>query len=160
MENTEAQQIETEQGAMRTPVQSEGEAGSDGPVKTSARPAIVRQGFFYLVVGCTSALIELVLFQVLYQFGICSVEVSNIIALVTATTYNFILNGRVTFKGVTSPMRSLIKYLILFAFNMTFTTFTISWLVGMGWDSLIAKLCTMACVVLWNFVLYRKVVFT
>lgn len=121
---------------------------------------VARQGFFYLVVGITSALIELVLFQVLYRLGICSVEASNIIALVCSTTYNFILNGRVTFKGVRNPAWSLVKYLILFAFNMTFTTFAISWLVGMGWDSLIAKLCTMACVVLWNFVLYRKVVFT
>ena len=50
-------------------------------------------------------------------------------------------------------------YLILFAFNMAFSTLAISWLVGFGVHSILAKLATMVCITLWNFVLYRKVIF-
>ncbi|WP_165251902.1 GtrA family protein [Adlercreutzia sp. ZJ304] len=124
-----------------------------------AKTSILRQGALYIFVGVSSALIELILFQLLYHFEILNVELSNIVAVVIATIYNFLLNGTVTFKGTKNPLLSLVKYLLLFAFNLAFTTITISFLVSIGWDSLIAKLITMACVVLWNFVLYRKVVF-
>jgi putative flippase GtrA len=121
---------------------------------------LLRQGFFYVVVGTTSALIELVLFQILYSLIGLNYATSNITALTTSTAYNFLLNGRVTFKGVSNKVKCLIKYLILFAFNSTFTTLAIGFLLGLGWHSLIAKLATMCCVVLWNFILYRKVIFT
>jgi putative flippase GtrA len=121
---------------------------------------LLRQGFLYVVVGTSSALIELVLFQVLYTIVGINYAAANITALVTSTAYNFLLNGRITFKGVTNKLWCLVKYLILFAFNTTFTTLAIGFLLGYGWPSLIAKLATMCCVVLWNFVLYRKVIFT
>jgi putative flippase GtrA len=128
-------------------------------LEDAEKKKLLHQGFFYLVVGITSALIELVLFQVLYTLIGLDYAPSNIIALTTSTAYNFVLNGRVTFKGVQNKVRCLIKYLLLFAFNTTFTTCAIGFLLGFGWPSIIAKLCTMACVVLWNFVLYRKVIF-
>lgn len=118
-----------------------------------------RQGFFYLVIGVSSALIELLLFQLLYEVLKLPVEPSNVIAVITATTFNFLMNKSVTFKGTSNPLRSLILYLLLFAFNTTFSTLTIRALVGMGVHSFFAKIFTMACIVLWNFVLYRKVVF-
>lgn len=129
------------------------------PPPESGKAHLARQGGLYLFVGVTSALIELVLFQALYQFGVLGVELANIVAVVVSTTYNFTLNGRVTFQAQGNKAWCLVKYLILFAFNTTFTTVTIAWLVGAGVSSLVAKLATMCCVVLWNFVLYRKVVF-
>lgn len=131
------------------------------PSDKDANPnrSIAHQGVLYIFVGVTSALVEVVLFQVLYQFGILSIELSNVVALMVSTSYNFLLNGRVTFQAQGNKAKCLVKYLILFAFNVAFTTMAIAWLVSMGWDSLIAKLATMCCVVLWNFVLYRKVVF-
>ena len=50
-------------------------------------------------------------------------------------------------------------YLVLFAFNTTFSTLAITWLVSLGLHSAVAKLMTMVCIVMWNFVLYRKVIF-
>lgn len=123
------------------------------------KQTLKHQGTWYVVVGVSSALIELTLFQNLYSFSPLSVEPSNVIAVVIATTYNFILNRRVTFEGTSNPLRSLVLYLLLFAFNTTFSTTVISFLVSAGWHSLLAKVFTMLCIVLWNFILYRKVIF-
>ena len=124
-----------------------------------SKDTLRHQGFFYVVVGISSALIELVLFQGLYALAGMPVEPSNVIAVVTSTTFNFLMNRSVTFKGTSNPLRSLVLYLLLFAFNTTFSTLVIRTLVGMGWHSLAAKLATMCCIVLWNFALYRTVIF-
>ena len=113
----------------------------------------------YLLAGGGSALLELVLFQGLYQLAGLPIEPSNVIAVVTATALNFLVNRNVTFKSTSNPVRSLALYVLLFAFNTTFSTLAIRALVDVGWPSLVAKLATMVCIVLWNFVLYRKVVF-
>lgn len=113
----------------------------------------------YLGVGAMTAFLELVLFQGLYSSGIVGVAPANVIAVLTSATVNFLVNGNVTFKGLQNPVRSLIKYAILFVFNTIFSTTVISLLVSIGWPSFVAKVLTMLCVVTWNFILYRKVVF-
>lgn len=126
---------------------------------SNTNDSIGRQGILYLIVGVSSALIEVVVFQSLYVFGLLSVGMSNVVAVVLSTAYNFMLNGRITFRAQGNKVLSLVKYLMLLLFNICFTTFSISWLVSMGCESLIAKIGTMGCVALWNFVLYRKFVF-
>jgi putative flippase GtrA len=64
-----------------------------------------------------------------------------------------------TFKSAASLPKSIALYLVLFAFNQLFSNFAIVWLIGLGLPALFAKVITMGCIVLWNFVLYRKVVF-
>lgn len=115
-----------------------------------------KQGIGYLLVGCGSALIELGLFQVLYGLIGLNVSIANIVAVVCATAFNFLTNQRVTFKSALNPVQSLARYLLLFAFNTTFTTCAITYLVSLGLNGLIAKFATMCCVVCWNFFLYKS----
>ena len=122
------------------------------------REGIAHQGVLYLGVGAMTAFLELVLFQGLYSSGIVGVAPANVIAVLTSAAVNFLVNGNVTFKGLQNPVRSLIKYAILFVFNTIFSTAVISLLVSIGWPSFVAKVLTMLCVVTWNFILYRKVV--
>lgn len=119
----------------------------------------IKQAASYLLVGGFSALIELVLFQGLYALTPIGIAAANLIAVLSSTVFNFTVNRSVTFKSAGSPVFSLILYLMLFAFNMTFSTLVIAWLVDLGIHSIAAKIVTMACIMLWNFVLYRKVVF-
>ena len=84
---------------------------------------------------------------------------ANVTAVVVSTVFNFLVNRNVTFKSTSNPLRSLVLYLILFALNTTFSTVAISLLAAHGVYPLVAKVCTMACIVLWNFVLYKKVIF-
>lgn len=118
-----------------------------------------RQAIAYVAVGGGTALLELVVFQGLYALSPLGVVGSNVIAVIIATICNFVLNGTTTFKTCSNWIRSAILYTLLFLFNTTFSTLTIGWLINAGAPSLMAKLSTMICIVVWNFFLYKKVVF-
>ena len=113
----------------------------------------------YLLVGGGTALLELVIFSMLYYAMMLDPAIANIVAVAIATITNFLLNGAVTFRGSSNLLRSVILYILLFVFNTCFSTFTISYLVGIGLPALLVKLATMVCIVIWNYVLYKKVVF-
>lgn len=118
-----------------------------------------RQGIAYVLVGGGTALLELGLFQVLFELLKLPLAVSNVSATVVATAVNFLLNRNVTFKSTSNPVRSLVLYIVLFGANMAISTLMIGVLVGLGIPSAVAKLIMQACVVVWNFVLYRKIIF-
>lgn len=113
----------------------------------------------YLTVGGGTALLELVLFQVLYYLAGWDVAVANVCAVITATLCNFLLNRGFTFKSTANPVRSAVLYVILFAFNTCFSTTVIALLVAHAFNATLAKLITMACIVCWNYVMYHKVIF-
>ncbi|MDR2736129.1 MAG: GtrA family protein [Gracilibacteraceae bacterium] len=112
----------------------------------------------YLLIGGGTAAVEFVLFAVLS--GIIPISPANVIAVTLATVGNFLLNGRWAFRQTRNIRRSAVLYLILFGLNLLFSTLTIKFLVeAFGVSKALAKLGTMVCIVCWNFILYRKVVF-
>ena len=121
--------------------------------------ALAAQVSKYLGVGAGTALLELALFWVLSSLVQWDVALSNVVAVVVATVTNFLLNRNVTFASTSNPVRSAALYLLLFAFNTAFSTVVISWLASLGAPAIVVKVGTMACIVCWNFVLYRKVIF-
>ncbi|MDR1087798.1 MAG: GtrA family protein [Coriobacteriales bacterium] len=136
------------------------EQDSTGPAaKRATQATVFRQGLRYLVVGFSSAAIELVLFFVLYQVLGIFVVASNVVALTAATVFNFTLSRTWTFQSVQSLPRSLVLYLVLFAWNQFFSSVAIVGLIDLGVPAMLAKVITMGVIVCWNFVLYRKVVF-
>lgn len=137
----------------------EGSAPEKPHATRAQRKPVKVQGIRYILVGLSSAVIELILFQGLFTVIGWGVAPSNITAVVCSTTFNFLMSRNWTFQGSSNALRSLLLYLLLFVFNATFTTFAIAFMVDGGVPSLLAKLGTMGCVVLWNFVLYRKVIF-
>ena len=118
----------------------------------------IGQGIRYLLIGGGSALIDVGLFQFLYMFGLGPIP-ANVTSVLVSTVFNFLMNRNVTFKSAANPVRSAVLYLLLLAFNTCFTSWTISMLIGLGWHSLIAKVAALVCTTMWNFVLYRKVIF-
>ena len=118
-----------------------------------------KQLIAYLAIGGGTALLELGIFQALITFLNVDVAIANIIALVVSTTTNFCLNGFVNFKMTSNPFMAAIKYQLLFAANMTFSTFTIKFFSDLGAIPIVVKLITMAMMTTWNFFLYKKVVF-
>lgn len=120
----------------------------------------VKQILVYLLVGGGTAILELALFQILYALTPIGAGVSNVIAVVVATACNFALNGTVTFQHSSNLTRSIVLYCLLFAFNTALSTVVITMADTLGVPPILAKLATMACIVCWNFILYKKVVFT
>lgn len=119
---------------------------------------IRRQFSRYLIVGISSAAIELLMFSILRLLSL-DLTLSNIIAVVMATLFNFFMNRGWSFSTKSKFNRSSILYLALFLLNLTFSTKAIKLMVGLGFIELFAKLITMILITMWNFVLYRKVVF-
>lgn len=127
-------------------------------------PSVRRQFARYLIVGASGAVLEYALFAVLERGFGRSIATSNFIAMAIAVTYNFLMSRFWTFPlegkaGVGDLTRSAVPYVLLFAINNVITTWMIHAAVGAGVDSLVAKLAAMALVVIWNFVLYRTVIF-
>ena len=118
-----------------------------------------RQAVSYLAIGAGTALIELVAFQTLWCLTPLGTTPSNVIAVALATVFNFCLNGSVTFQKVSNLPRSIVMYASLLIFNTAFSSIAITWLISCQIPAFLAKLATMACIVTWNFFLYRKVVF-
>lgn len=112
----------------------------------------------YLFVGGSSSLLELVLFQIFIFLSI-NTSIANVIAVIIATAYNFVLNRSWSFGDQGNAFNSLIRYLILFAFNTTFSTVVITLVSNLGVPAILVKVFTMGCIALWNFFLYRSVVF-
>lgn len=127
--------------------------------KRQNRTALLKQGAKYLTVGVASAAVELLFFSLFYYVLGLSVGFASPASLVLSTVLNFLLSSSWSFKGSTNMKRSALLYTILFVFNTCFSSMASTWIVGMGAPALLAKLITMACIVLWNFVLYRKVIF-
>jgi len=114
----------------------------------------------YIFVGLASALIELVFFVLLNTGFAMDVRFANPIAITCSTAVNFTLNRNYSFKSTAKPYRSALLYILLFLFNQVFSTSLIYMLALQGVLPVIAKTISMACIVAWNFVLYRKVIFT
>ncbi|AGA69130.1 putative membrane protein [Desulfitobacterium dichloroeliminans LMG P-21439] len=84
---------------------------------------------------------------------------ANVIAIGIATGVNFLMNRNWSFSSSARVSRSLCLYLSLILFNMVFTTWMITLLVGWGVMDFWAKFYMMGAATVWNFLLYRKVIF-
>ena len=114
----------------------------------------------YLVIGGGTYLLELGLYSLFYYQFHLSAPVAKIPANVLAATVNFTLNGTLAFRATGHVMRSVMLYLALYLINLVFQFFAIALLVDqLRVPAFFSNLVTQTCVVLWNFVLYRKVVF-
>lgn len=120
---------------------------------------IQKQFLKYLIVGGSSAALELLLFTFLRKAAGFSITISNVTAAVTSTVFNFLVNRGWSFKAASNFIRSVILYLILFFLNTVFSTNAIAFMVSLGVFDVLAKLITMGMITMWNFVLYRRVVF-
>jgi len=84
---------------------------------------------------------------------------ANISAMVVATGVNFLFNRNWSFRSKGKISQSFILYISLILFNMVFTTWLITVLAGWGMADYIAKVLVMGAATLWNFLLYKKVIF-
>lgn len=132
---------------------------SDRLARAREDDRIAAQGVKYLLVGGSSAVLELVLFELLYAVAGLPVAAANVPAVLVATACNYLLHRTFTFGSTRRTGRSLVLYLVLFVANMAISTVAIAWLISLGVPSAIAKVVLQACVATWNFFIMRSVVF-
>ena len=112
----------------------------------------------YIIIGGTSAFCELMLFTIFQIIGM-NIFISNFSSVIISTIINYLLNKFWAFKSQTGSIRSLVLYIGLFIFNITFSSQFIVLLSNVGVKSIVAKFISMILITCWNFVLYKKVVF-
>ncbi|MBE6066729.1 MAG: GtrA family protein [Clostridium lundense] len=113
----------------------------------------------YLFVGGFTAFFEILLYAFLRKVVYLNLTLSNIIATVIATAINFWINRGWSFKSASNLSKSLILYLILFFLNASFSTLAINVMVKLKILDIAAKFITMCMITVWNFVIYRKLIF-
>jgi len=114
----------------------------------------------YLIVGFVSFVSEYGFFAFLFLFLKLNELIANTIALGTIFWLNFLLNKFWSFKSKGNIARQAILYFILFVFNMSFSNVFI-YLSSEVFNiyPLVSKIIAMALIVIWNFLLYKYIIY-
>ncbi len=121
---------------------------------------LLRQLSLYTGAGITSFIAEYGLFLLLFYKGGLAAGVANALAFLVGLGVNFALNRQVVFRGSARKVhKQLVAYSCLAGFNLLVTSFAIQVLVASGIPGYLAKLCLLFVTALWNFALYRKIIF-
>jgi putative flippase GtrA len=114
----------------------------------------------YLVVGILAFLTEYLIFAILYKYITHNDVISNIAAMTTGFFASFILNRTWSFKSRGNAIKQLVLLLALFTANLGISSAFIHY--GselLALSPLVLKFFIMGVIVLWNFLLYKKVIY-
>lgn len=114
----------------------------------------------YLITGLASFSMEYILFIVLYKVIGLWYIISHISVYFIVFWFNFLVNRFWSFKSKNDIRVQLFRYGLLFVFNLFAATaimFILSEVLNIS--PLISKVLVMGMIVLWNFILYRKIIF-
>ena len=113
----------------------------------------------YILSGSAAAVVDIGCYFVLYSFGVWYITasvISGVLAFATA----FLLHKYVVFRKRESFLRHLVKYFTVDMINLAITTGFLYLLVDTaGMDPRPAKFVALVPVVLWNFFIYKFVVY-
>ena len=112
----------------------------------------------WVLVGVTTTVIDYLIFITLYG-PINSVFVVNLISSAVATSLNYFIHHRWTFKSDQNHSRSGVKYLVNLAFWWLVSTSIIKTLIVLSIDPKIAKLVPILLIAPINYFVLNKIVF-
>ena len=113
----------------------------------------------YVISGGFAALFEFVTFSILHWMK-SDLLICQCISYIAGLLVSFSLNKIWVFKSKSKALRQLFQYVLLAIINLLLTSIIISILVdNLKINGYIAKIIVMGCVVAWNFILYKLVIF-
>ncbi len=112
----------------------------------------------WAIVGVTTFIIDYSIFILIYG-RIDSVFVSNFFAAVVATSFNYMMHHRWTFKSEENHSRSTIKYLLTLLFWWLVGTSILKGLIVSGLDPRLAKFIPVIIVTPFNYFVLNYLVF-
>ena len=113
----------------------------------------------YLAIGGFTALLEVVVFRILYAVTNGNVALANISAVAISTCCNFALNRSMTFSSKANPVKSMVRYALLLIFNTFISTNAIALLISHSVSPTISKITMQGCIATWNYFIYKRFVF-
>lgn len=128
---------------------------------SSQKALIVRQLSKYLITGFTAFGLEYLLYLVLYKGFHIHYILSSMVVYALVFMFSFLTNRKWTFQSTGDIKRQTILYLMLFLFNLVVSNlFLLKFFTEVvGMSPLISPFFKMACVVCWNFVIYKWIIY-
>ena len=115
----------------------------------------------YLAVGGLSVVLDVGLLLLLVEVVGVRVPVATTVAFLVCVAVNFGLNRLLAGgTGTTLLGRQVLRYLLLLGANLVVTVLVVSSSQALGLPYLAGKLAVVAASTAWNYVLYRRWVFT
>jgi len=114
----------------------------------------------YVATGLMSVTIEYSLFRLMLDILEIHYLIANTIAYIIVFWFGFLMYKFWVFKSRGNTRRQLILYLVLFTINigaLNGLMYVLSGIVGIPPE--FSKIMAMGSVVLWNFIIYRKVIY-
>lgn len=114
----------------------------------------------YIIVGLISFTIEYILFFILYKILNVWYVFANAVVYAITFWISFLLNRNWSFKSKGNIYRQLILYFLLFVINL-FVSSNVIYLLSdkLLISPLYSKVVTMCIIVIWNFVIYKKIIY-
>ena len=129
----------------------------DAVASRSSRALLLR----YLVIGVLSIGIDVGLLYSLHSIVGVQLSIATTIAFLSSVVFNFLCNRITMARGQAEQlMRHAYRYGVLVVANLCITAAVVSGAAHIGVQYVIAKLAVVAASTCWNFVLYRRWVFT
>ena len=129
------------------------------------------QAFWFSVIGGINTALDFIILFVLTSFGV-KIFIANFFSTGITFIISFLMNKKITFKSVLSNKKELIREMLLFIIVTLFGLWVIQNIVistaipifenllkNKRISLLLSKLIATIFSLIWNFILYKKVVF-
>jgi putative flippase GtrA len=124
-------------------------------MKTEALVQFIR----YIITGLLAAGLEYLVFMSIYSY-FHALYAANSAGMAAGFLLSFLMNRSWSFKSRDNPFRQFMLTLLLFIINLGISNALIHLLSNViGIIPQLSKLAVMAAIVLWNFILYKKVIY-
>jgi putative flippase GtrA len=121
----------------------------------------LKQLLRYLIVGFSTVGLEFVNLRLFTEYIGLWYLASNTIAYIISFVFNFFLNRFWSFKSSGNIKRQLLIYGVLFIINLALSNLVMYLLTDiLGIMYMISKIFSVGLVVSWNFIIYKKIIFT
>lgn len=119
-----------------------------------------RQLVRYLITGVSAFIAEYLIYMFLFKVLKIDYAISMSIAFTIMFVVTFIVSRKWTFESTGNARRQFALYLLLFLFNLAFGNYVMMrLLVGAGVPESIAPFIKTAMITMWNFLLYKYVIY-
>ena len=137
-------------------------------LKKLSKDGSIKQLRRYLIIGFSATAIDFVLFSFLgFFFKDINIYIKNSIGYTIGFLFSFLLNRNWAFESKDNWVRQVVLYFCLFAFNLYISNILVKYLAilletyffNQVFSELIAKAFSMGVIVIWNFIIYKKVIY-
>ncbi len=115
----------------------------------------------YALTGILALVADYLTFLIMFYVVGAHVAIATIISQSMGLLVSYILNRVWTFNQTDKKpaLKQFIKFFTLFIFNTLFSYVVLKILITYGVKAYIAKLIVIACIVTWNYFIYKKLIF-